>query len=483
MSNKGVTPQSEDFSQWYLDVIREAELADYAPVKGSMVIRPYGYAIWENIQAALDQRFKATGHVNAYFPLFIPYSFIQREKEHVEGFAPELALVTIGGGEELEEPYVVRPTSETIINAMYSKWIQSYRDLPMLINQWCNVVRWEKRTRPFLRTLEFLWQEGHTAHATPEEAEEEALRMLGVYQDFAENVAAVPVVPGRKSESEKFAGALRSYTIEAMMLDKRALQAGTSHNLGDNFARAFDTQYLDENNVRRYVHQTSWGLSTRFVGAIIMVHGDDQGLRLPPRVAPVQVVFVPIWRTDEEKATVLTAVERVAQSLPADLRVKIDTREGLRPGFKFNDWEMRGVPLRIELGPRDAQNEQVMLARRDVPGREGKMAISMAEVPARVPALLEEIQQNLFRQARDFLKANSFYPTTLDEFRAMVPEVGGYGFVYAWWCGSRTCEDQAKEELGGTTIRCIPFDQPGGTGPCIFCGAEAQEQAVFAKAY
>ncbi|MFQ5343355.1 MAG: proline--tRNA ligase [Anaerolineae bacterium] len=483
MSNKGVTPQSEDFSQWYLDVIREAELADYAPVKGSMVIRPYGYAVWENVQAALDERFKATGHKNAYFPLFIPYSFIQKESEHVEGFAPELALVTIGGGEELEEPYVVRPTSETIINAMFAKWIQSYRDLPLLINQWCNVVRWEKRTKPFLRTLEFLWQEGHTAHATPQEAEEEAIRMLGVYQDFAENVAAVPVVPGRKSDSEKFAGAIRSYTIEAMMRDMRALQSGTSHNLGDNFARAFESQYLDENNELQYVHQTSWGLSTRFVGAIIMVHGDDQGLRLPPRVAPIQVVFVPIWRTDEERAVVMPAAERVAQSLPANVRVEIDRREGLRPGFKFNDWEMRGVPVRIDVGPRDVENDQVVIARRDVSGREGKSILPMAEAPARIPGLLEDIQASLFKQAKAFLRENSFYPETLDAFRQVVPEAGGYGFAYAWWCGSGTCEDRAKAELGGTTIRCIPFEQPEGTGTCLFCGAEAEEQAVFAKAY
>lgn len=483
MSEKGVTPQSEDFSQWYLDVIREAELADYAPVKGSMVIRPYGFTIWENVKAALDTRFKATGHTNAYFPLFIPLSFIQKESEHVEGFAPELALVTIGGGEELEEPYVVRPTSETIINAMYAKWIQSYRDLPVLINQWCNVVRWEKRTKPFLRTLEFLWQEGHTAHATPEEAEEEAIRMLGVYQDFAENVAAVPVVVGRKSESEKFAGAVRSYTMEAMVRDKRALQAGTSHNLGDNFARAFGTQYLDENNELRYVHQTSWGVSTRFVGAIIMTHGDDQGLRLPPRIAPIQVVFVPIWRTDDERATVMAAVDRVAQSLPADVRIEIDDREGLRPGFKFNDWEMRGVPVRIEVGPRDVEKEQVVIARRDVASREGKSFVPMTEVPAQVPELLDEIQDNLFEQAKTFLRDNSFHPETLEAFRNVVPEAGGYGFAYAWWCGGRTCEDQAKADLGGTTIRCIPFDQPGRIGPCIFCGEESQEQAVFAKAY
>lgn len=483
MSERRITPQSEDFSQWYTDVIREAELADYAPVKGCIVFRPYGYAIWENIQAALDQRFKATGHKNAYFPLFIPYSFIQKEQEHVEGFAPELALVTHGGGEELEEPYVVRPTSETIINAMFARWIQSYRDLPLLVNQWCSVVRWEKRTKPFLRTMEFLWQEGHTAHATPEEAEEEAIRMLGVYQDFAENVAAVPVVPGRKSEGEKFAGAVRSYTIEALMRDGRALQAGTSHNLGDNFARAFGTQYLDENNVLRYVHQTSWGLSWRFVGAIIMTHGDDVGLRLPPRLAPIQVVFVPIWRSDEERAAVVEAARRIADDLPEGVRFEVDDREGVRPGFKFYDWEMRGVPLRIEVGPRDVENQQVVFARRDRSGPEAKSVVPMAEVRSQVSQVLDSIQESLLQQARQFLKEHSFYPKDYEEFRAIVPEEGGYGFVYAWWCGSAACEERAKVELAGTTIRCIPFEQPGGSGPCILCGEEAEEQAVFAKAY
>ena len=350
MSNEKLTKQSENFSEWYNQVIQRAELADYAPVRGCMVVRPYGWAIWENIQKALDKRFKETGHVNAAFPLFIPKSFLEKEKDHIEGFSPELAVVTIGGGQELEEPLVVRPTSETVIGHMYAKWIKSYRDLPVLINQWANVVRWEMRTRLFLRTLEFYWQEGHTAHETAKEAQEETLRMLDVYADFAINEAAVPVIKGRKSESEKFAGAATTYAIEAMMGDKRALQSGTSHNLGQNFAKAFDIQYLDRNNELQHCWTTSWGLSTRFVGAIIMTHGDDQGLILPPRLAPIQVVIVPIYKNDEEKAAVLPVAEAVEKSLSA-FRVKLDTREEMTPGFKFNDWELRGVPLRIEIGP------------------------------------------------------------------------------------------------------------------------------------
>ena len=366
--------RSENYSEWYNQVILRTEMADYAPVRGCMVVRPYGWALWENIQQALDQRFKATGHVNAAFPLFIPMSFLEKEKEHVEGFSPELAVVTIGGGEKLEEPLVVRPTSETIIGYMYSKWIRSYRDLPVLINQWGNVVRWEMRTRLFLRTLEFYWQEGHTAHATAKEAEEETLRMLETYTRFAIDDAAVPVIPGRKSETEKFAGAIQSYTIEGMMGNTWALQAGTSHFLGQNFARAFDIQFLDETNQQQFAWTTSWGLSTRFVGAIIMTHGDDQGLVLPPKLAPIQVVVVPIFRNDEEKAKVMPVVERVRQML-ADFRLKVDERTELTPGFKFNDWEMRGVPLRLEIGPKDVEKNVVTAARRDQPGRAGKSAL------------------------------------------------------------------------------------------------------------
>jgi len=473
-----VTPRSKDYSRWYTDVIQKAELADYAPVKGCMVIRPYGYTLWENIQKGLDRRFKATGHVNAYFPLFIPESFIKKEAEHVEGFSPELAVVTHGGGKKLEEPLIVRPTSETIINAMYAKWVRSWRDLPILINQWCNVVRWEMRTRLFLRTTEFLWQEGHTAHATPEEAEEEALRMLDVYADFAENDAAIPVIKGRKSDAERFAGAVRSYTIEAMMGDKRALQAGTSHNLGDNFARAFGTQYLDHNNELRYVHQTSWGLSTRMVGAVVMVHGDDQGLILPPKLAPYQVVLVPIWHDEGEKAQVLAAVETITGEFGEVVRCKVDDREEYSPGWKFNDWEMRGVPLRIEVGPKDVAESQVTLARRDVAGREGKSAVPMEDLVGRVREMLDEIQANLFARALKFREDNTSEPKDYEEFKVAVEN----GFARSYWCGSAECEATLKNETMAT-IRCIPFDQDGKKGNCIYCGHEATEKAIFARAY
>jgi len=476
---QGVTPRSEDYSRWYTDVVQMAELADYAPVKGCMVIRPYGYALWEAIREGLDRRFKATGHQNAYFPLFIPESFIRKEAEHVEGFAPELAVVTIGGGKELQEPLIVRPTSETIINSMFAKWIQSWRDLPLLLNQWCNVVRWEMRTRLFLRTTEFLWQEGHTCHATAEEAEQEALRMLDVYEDFAVNDAAIPVIKGRKSESEKFAGAVRSYTIEAMMGDKKALQSGTSHFLGQNFARAFGTQFLDQNNELQYVWQTSWGLSTRMVGAVVMVHGDDQGLILPPKLAPVQVVIVPIWKSDDEKGAVLEAARSVqAELAAAGLRVKLDEREGLSPGFKYNDWEMRGVPLRVEIGPRDVQKAQVVLARRDVPGKEGKSVAPREGLALRLGEMLTTIQANLFERARRFRDENTFEVSTFAELAEAVEK----GFARAYWCGDAACEEKVKEETKATT-RCIPFDQPGVAGRCAICGREAKEVAIFGKAY
>jgi prolyl-tRNA synthetase len=365
MTEDKLPSQKENFAEWYNQLVLKAELADYAPVRGCMVVRPYGWALWENMTAALDRRFKATGHVNAAFPLLIPMSFFEKEKAHVEGFSPELAVVTIGGGEKLEEPLVVRPTSETIIGHMYSKWIKSYRDLPVLINQWGSVVRWEMRTKLFLRTLEFYWQEGHTAHATPQECQEETLRMLDVYTNFAIEDGAIPVIKGRKSQSEKFAGADYSYSIEAMMGDTRALQAGTSHNLGQNFARAFDIQYLDQNNLLQYVWTTSWGVSTRFVGAIIMTHGDDQGLVLPPKLAPFQIVIVPIYKNDEEKSLVMPVVTKVEQELK-NFRLKIDRREEVTPGFKFNDWEMRGVPLRIEIGPKDVQKGTLAFARREI---------------------------------------------------------------------------------------------------------------------
>lgn len=472
-----ITPRSVDFSDWYNQVVLAAELADYAPVRGCMVVRPYGWALWENIQQALDRRFKATGHVNAAFPLLIPMSFMEKEKEHVEGFSPELAVVTIGGGEKLEEPLIIRPTSETIIGYMYAKWIKSYRDLPVLINQWGNVVRWELRTRLFLRTLEFYWQEGHTAHALEVEAREETRRMLDVYTDFALNEAAVPVIPGRKSESEKFMGAVESYTIEAMMGDTRALQAGTSHFLGQNFARAFDIQYLDANNQLQHAWTTSWGLSTRFVGAIIMTHGDDQGLILPPRLAPIQAVIVPIYRSEEEKARVMAKVEAVKAAL-RDFRVHVDEREEVTPGFKFNDWELRGVPLRIEIGPKDVEMGTVALARRDRPGKEGKSVLPQEGLEARVGELLSEVQQALFERALEFRKANTFEPKDYAELAEIVQR----GWAYAGWCGNPRCEAKVKEETKAT-IRCIPFEQPGEPGKCVYCGERAVENAYFARAY
>jgi prolyl-tRNA synthetase len=474
-----ITPRSEDYSRWYNDIVQRAELASHAPVRGCMVIRPYGYAIWENLQAALDKRFKETGHVNAYFPLLIPESFLKKEAEHVEGFSPELAVVTIGGGETLEEPLVVRPTSETIIGHMYAEWIQSYRDLPLLINQWANVVRWEMRPRLFLRTTEFLWQEGHTAHATANEAQEETLNMLEIYREFAEEQAAIPVIKGRKSESEKFAGAVNSYTIEAMMGDKRALQAATSHYLGENFAKAFNIQFLDQDNQQQLVHTSSWGMSTRMIGAIVMAHGDDNGLRLPPNLAPIQVVIVPIGKSDEEKAKVLPVATNVFNDLKAaGIRVKLDDRNEMTPGFKFNDWEMRGVPLRIEIGPKDLDNEQVTFARRDMPGREGKTPISMNCIVNSARDMLATIQKALFDAALAFRNANMRTVNTYDEFQEAVTE----GFVMAWWCGERECEAAIKEDTKATS-RCIPFDQPGGTGNCVRCGKTSKEQAVFARSY
>ncbi len=473
-----LTPQSEDFSRWYNEIVQKADLADYSPVRGCMVIKPYGYTLWENIREALDRRFKATGHVNAYFPLFIPMSFLQKEAEHVEGFAPELAVVTHGGGEKLEEPLVVRPTSETIIGYMYAKWIQSYRDLPVLINQWANVVRWEMRTRLFLRTTEFLWQEGHTAHATREEAIAETMRILDLYTDFAVNDAAIPVIPGRKSESEKFAGAVNSYTIEAMMKDGKALQSGTSHFLGQNFAKAFDIKFLDENNQLQYVWTTSWGVSTRMVGAIVMTHGDDQGLVLPPRLAPTQVVIVPIWRKNKERESVLEAARALYERLRPIARVRLDEREGFSPGWKFHDWEMRGVPLRLELGPRDIANGTVVAARRDMPGREGKRQLRMAEVEQAVPALLEEVQAGIYRKALDFREAHTWEVESYEALQEAVAQ----GFARAWWCGDPACEAAIKEETKAT-IRCLPQEQPGGKGRCIYCGKEAHEVALFGRAY
>jgi len=479
MADMKLTTRAEDFSEWYNQVVLRAELADYAPVRGCMIVRPYGWALWENITAALDKRFKATGHVNAAFPLLIPQSFIAKEQSHVEGFSPELAVVTHGGGEKLEEPLVIRPTSETIIGHAYAKWIQSYRDLPILINQWNSVVRWELRTKLFLRTLEFFWQEGHTAHATPEEAEAETRQMLDVYTDFAINEAAVPVIPGRKSAAERFAGADQTYSIEAMMGDGKALQAGTSHNLGQNFAKAFEIRYLDKAGVLQHCWTTSWGLSTRFVGAIIMVHGDDQGLILPPRLAPYQAVIVPIFKTDEERATVFENAQRLRKELvDAGVRVKVDEREGMSPGFKFNDWEMRGVPLRIELGPKDVAKGSVVLARRDRPGKEGKSFVPQAGIGAAVTAALEEIQKALHDRALEFRKANTVETSDYEEFKKAVEK----GFALSWWCGGGDCEAKIKEETKAT-MRCIPLDQERGDGKCVYCQQTAHDKAIFAKAY
>lgn len=479
MKTEKLPTRKENFSEWYNQLVIKAELADYAPVRGCMVVRPYGWALWENIQQALDQRFKATGHVNAAFPLFIPMSFMEKEKQHVEGFSPELAVVTHGGGQKLEEPLVVRPTSETVIGHMYSKWIESYRDLPVLINQWGSVVRWEMRTKLFLRTSEFYWQEGHTAHATHDEAEDETLQMLDVYADYAINEAAVPVIKGRKSESEKFAGALRSYTIEAMMGDKRALQSGTSHNLGQNFAKAFDIQYLDKNNEQQYCWTTSWGLSTRFIGAIIMTHGDDQGLVLPPNLAPFQVVIVPIYRNEDDKALVMPVIDRIQNELSnLGIRIKFDNREELTPGFKFNDWEMRGVPLRIEVGPKDVANESVAIARRDILGKAGKSFVPQTGLAECVQDMLIDVQASLLEKATHFRDENIHEVEKIDS----IQEIANEGWAFAWWCGGEDCENEIKA-LTKTTNRCTPLTHLKETGKCVNCGKISHEKAYFARAY
>ena len=472
-----ITPRSEDFSRWYLDVVRRAELADYSPVKGCMVIRPYGYAIWELIQQMLDRRFKATGHVNAYFPLFIPESLLNKEKEHVEGFAPQVAWVTKGGDEELEEKLIIRPTSEAIIGTMYAKWVKSWRDLPVLINQWANVVRWEKVTRPFLRTTEFLWQEGHTAHETADEAETETLKILALYKEFAESQLAMPVVDGTKSDSEKFAGAARTYSIEALMGDGRALQAGTSHNLGQNFAKAFEIKFQGRDKALQYAWTTSWGVSTRLIGALIMTHGDDSGLVLPPNVAPYQVVIVPIPRGNW-KETVLPKAEAIRDELVSKgIRVKLDDTEENSPGWKFAEWELRGVPLRLEIGPKDIEKAQVFSARRDT---RAKAPIPLADLGARVPDILAEIQANLLTQARAFRESHTTEAANWDEFtRAME---GRPGFVIAHWCGSAECEATIKAETQAT-LRNIPLGAPREEGECVRCNGASHVRAWFAKAY
>lgn len=472
-----ITPQGEDFSRWYIDVIKKAELMDYSPVRGCIVFRPEGFEIWEHMKDELDRMFKETGHRNAYFPMFIPESFFQKEKEHVEGFNPELPWVTEAGGEKLEERLAIRPTSETIIGHMYSKWIQSYRDLPLLINQWANVVRWEKRTLPFLRTTEFLWQEGHTAHETEEEARLETNTMLKIYTEFAENFLAIPVIAGQKTPSEKFAGAVDTYSIEAMMKDGRAVQAGTSHYMGTNFAVAFDIKYLDRENTQQFAHTTSWGVSTRLMGALIMVHGDDRGLALPPKVAPTQVIMIPIGPPKTREQVVGRVDELYAELKRAGIRVKVDDRSDVSPGWKFNEYEMRGVPLRLELGPRDMENGQVVLVSR-ISGE--KRVVAQADLIGEVERLLAEIQGEMLERARQFRAEHSHSVETLDEMKAMMEEKRG--FVLAGWCGSEACERQVKEETGATS-RNIPFEPAERKTKCLVCEEKAAHTVIFARAY
>ena len=472
-----ITPMSEDFNEWYTDIIQQAQLADYSPVKGTMVIRPYGYSLWEGVQAYLDKKFKETGHENAYFPLFIPNSFIQKEAEHVEGFSPELATVTHAGGKELEEPLVVRPTSETIINHMFAKWIKSHRDLPMLINQWANVVRWEMRTRLFLRTSEFLWQEGHTAHKTQEEATSEALQMLDIYAEFAENAAGVSVVKGIKSANERFAGATTTYSIEAMMKDKKALQAGTSHELGQNFSKAFEIQYSDENNELQHPFQTSWGVSTRLIGMIIMAHGDDKGLQLPPKLAPTQSVLIPIIPNEDSKSVVLETVNKLHEELRKNYRMKIDDRDNISPGFKFNEWELKGVPLRIEIGPKDIEKNSVVFSRRD--GVDGKNSISINEVSEKLKDNLDDIQSNLLETSKNFRKDNTIH---VDSKAELIDTLNSTpGFVTCYWDENTSDEIEIKD-LTKATLRCYLLENEGSAKAVNNESVEGKK-AIFSKAY
>tara|TARA_B100000214_G_scaffold127788_1_gene90879 strand:- start:550 stop:1980 length:1431 start_codon:yes stop_codon:yes gene_type:complete len=472
-----ITPMSEDFNEWYTDIIQQAQLADYSPVKGTMVIRPYGYSLWEGVQAYLDKKFKETGHENAYFPLFIPNSFIKKEAEHVEGFSPELATVTHAGGKELEEPLVVRPTSETIINHMFARWIKSHRDLPMLINQWANVVRWEMRTRLFLRTSEFLWQEGHTAHKTQEEATSEALQMLDIYAEFAENAAAVSVVKGIKSANERFAGATTTYSIEAMMKDMKALQAGTSHELGQNFSKAFEIQYSDENNELQHPFQTSWGVSTRLIGMIIMAHGDDKGLQLPPNLAPTQSVLIPIIPNEDSKSIVLETVNNLHEELRKDYRIKIDDRDNISPGFKFNEWELKGVPLRIEIGPKDIENNSVVFSRRD--GVNGKSSISIDDVSQKLKENLDDIQSNLLETSKNFRKENTIH---VDSKAELIDTLNSTpGFVTCYWDENTSDEIEIKD-LTKATLRCYLLDNEDSAKSVNNESVEGKK-AIFSKAY
>ena len=476
--NQGITSRADDYSAWYQDIVQKAELADYSPVRGCMVIRPYGYALWEAIQRDMDRRFKETGHVNAYFPLFIPESYMQKEAEHVEGFAPECAVVTHGGGKKLEEPLMVRPTSETIIGKMYSKWVSSWRDLPILINQWANVVRWEMRTRLFLRTSEFLWQEGHTAHETAEEAQEETLKMLEVYRAFSEEFLAVPVLTGVKTEAEKFPGAIATYCIEALMQDGKALQAGTSHNLGQNFAKAFEIQFQGREKNLEFAWTTSWGTSTRLIGALIMTHSDDKGLVLPPSVAPHQAVIVPIWRTDEEQSSVLEFANTMASELTtAGVRVHLDDRDQYKPGFKFNEWELRGVPVRFEVGPRDVANKSTVMVRRDL-GE--KKPVSIDDLVVQTKSALDGMQHDLFQKACKFREEKTTVVDDYDTFRQVIEEKGG--FIRAHWDGDPKTEEKIKAETKAT-IRCIPLDGDEEAGKCIVTGRDSKRRVVFARSY
>jgi len=476
-----ITPKSQEFSEWYVEVVLKAGLADYTDIKGCMVIRPYGYALWENMRDALDRRIKATGHENAYFPLFVPESLLKLEAEHVQGFAPECAWVTYAGNDELEERLAIRPTSEAIIGSIYAKWIQSYRDLPVLINQWANVVRWEKRTRLFLRTSEFLWQEGHTCHRTFEEAQEETLKILDVYRDFIETELAIPVIAGQKSDSEKFAGAQTTYTVEALMADGLALQAGTSHNLGQHFAKVFNIKFLDEDNVEKYVWQTSWGVSTRLVGGIVMVHGDDDGLILPPRVAPCQVIVIPIITTDQRDVVLAKAKVLHAALVEAGIRARLDLDETKSPGWKYNEWDLRGVPLRLEIGPKDIAKNQVCLARRDVADRaKKKQFVAEDAMIATIRRLLDEIQTAMFERARDFRAKSTNEAANYQQFRELIETKRG--FVVGPWAGNAEDEAKIKEETKAT-LRCLPLEQPQSVGPCFFTGRPAGKIAYFARAY
>ena len=472
---KGITTREKDYAQWYIDVVLRSEMADYSPVKGCMVIRPTGYGIWENIQKHLDRKFKETGHSNYYFPMFIPESFMKKEAEHVKGFAPECAVVTHAGGKKLEEPLIIRPTSETIVWAMYKKWINSYRDLPILMNQWVNVCRWEMRTRLFLRTTEFLWQEGHTAHASAEEAEAEALKMVGIYQQFVEEYLAMPVTVGLKTDQEKFAGAIKTYSIEGMMQDGKALQAGTSHYLGQNFAKAFDVTFQDKDKEVKYVYATSWGVSTRLIGGMVMCHSDDNGLVVPPKVASLPVVIVPIWRSDEEAEMVLARAREFTKDWDP-LRFKLDDRDNIKPGRKFAEWELKGIPIRIEIGPRDCENDEVVVVRRDT-GE--KKSMPMAGLWDKLETLLETIQSDMLARARKYTEDMTY---TVDDFDEYKKRVRDGGFFRIHWCGQDLCETKLQQKTK-STIRCIPFDAPEESGACIVCGGDSSRRVIAAQAY